>query len=280
MASVAAQIEPVEVSSEGPAWESSEGPPLESYESPIAYEETPEDESEPEYVAEVSPEPMIEIVESEDLANEPAAFNPAWIDATISYPAPTASAAPVWQPEAGSEPVDAGAETPFWHELDAVALEPPLNTWTPVAEAPASDQEIDSSESSTWTPEPASTDEGEAPAETPAESQSESEAPSWEAAQPAPVNGASKPMLFGRVQVSISPVPDFDRLLNLDSALSRVNSVQTVTLADYAQEEVTFRIDLASPLDANDFAQQLGEAAGINTEVADANDAAVTLRVA
>jgi hypothetical protein len=89
-----------------------------------------------------------------------------------------------------------------------------------------------------------------------------------------------KQTLYGRVQVNISPVPDFDHLLNLDSALSRVSSVQTVTLADYAQEEVTFRIDLASPLDANDFAQQLGEAAGISTEVADANEAAVTLRLA
>ena len=53
-----------------------------------------------------------------------------------------------------------------------------------------------------------------------------------------------------------------------------------MTLADYAEEEVTFRIDLASPLDANDFAQQLGEAAGINAEVAEAQPGAVTLRVA
>ena len=87
-------------------------------------------------------------------------------------------------------------------------------------------------------------------------------------------------MLFGRVQVNIAPVPDFDRLLNLDSALSRVSSVQTVTLADYTQEEVTFRIDLASPLDASDFAQQVAEAAGISTEVAEADASAVTLRLA
>ena len=81
------------------------------------------------------------------------------------------------------------------------------------------------------------------------------------------------------MQVNIAPVPDFDRLLSLDSALSHVGSVQSVTLADYAQEEVTFRIDLASPLTATDFAQQLSEASGLNAEVADADGGAVTLRL-
>jgi hypothetical protein len=82
------------------------------------------------------------------------------------------------------------------------------------------------------------------------------------------------------VQVNIAPVPDFDRLLSLDSALSHVGSVQSVTLADYAHEEVTFRIDLASPLAAVDFAQQLSDASGLATEIEDADGSAVTLRIA
>ena len=105
------------------------------------------------------------------------------------------------------------------------------------------------------------------------------EAAPVETQEPAAATSAGA-TLFGRVQVTISPVPDFDRLLNLDSALSRVGSVQSVTLADYAQEEVTFRIDLASPLSASDFASELSEAAGLNASVTAADGGAVSLRLA
>jgi hypothetical protein len=115
------------------------------------------------------------------------------------------------------------------------------------------------------------TSEPEAPAYTPVASTEEEDIPAAALAPDA--------TLFGRVQVNVSPVPDFDRLLSLDSALSRVGSVQSVTLADYAQEEVTFRIDLASPLAASDFAQQLSDASGFIAEVTSADGSAVTLRL-
>ena len=51
---------------------------------------------------------------------------------------------------------------------------------------------------------------------------------------------AGSPTIGGRILVSISPVPDFDRLLNLDGALGRMPGIENVTLADYAKEEVTF----------------------------------------
>jgi hypothetical protein len=133
-------------------------------------------------------------------------------------------------------------------------------------------------------PQPVGSYEAAEPEAAPAWSASEPETPVEEAAaveaEAAPsATAAAQAMLFGRVQVNISPVPDFDRLLSLDSALSRVGSVQSVTLADYAQEEVTFRIDLASPLAANDFAQQLSEAAGFNADVESADGSTITLRL-
>ncbi len=62
----------------------------------------------------------------------------------------------------------------------------------------------------------------------------------------------------GRVQVRIAPVPDFDRLLNLDGALGRVSGVDSVTLADYAQEEVTFRVEVLGEKDAGLFTRNRG----------------------
>jgi hypothetical protein len=178
---------------------------------------------------------------------------------------------------------------------------------TPALESAVTDEQAPP-EPTTWVPQPVSSYEAAEPEAAPAWSASEPEAPveepaaveveaapaAWEASEPeTPVEeaaaveaeaapsatAAAQAMLFGRVQVNISPVPDFDRLLSLDSALSRVGSVQSVTLADYAQEEVTFRIDLASPLAANDFAQQLSEAAGFNADVESADGSTITLRL-
>ena len=86
-------------------------------------------------------------------------------------------------------------------------------------------------------------------------------------------------MLSGRIQLSIKPVQDFDRLLNLDGALSRLAAVQTVALADYAQEEVTFRVELTTPVDAADFARNLGNAAGNRLEVTQADGDALSLHI-
>ena len=68
---------------------------------------------------------------------------------------------------------------------------------------------------------------------------------------------AATPPLSGRIVLSVSPVPDFDRLLSLDGALCRLGCVRNVTLADYAKEEVTFRVELTDPVSVEAFTGEL-----------------------
>jgi hypothetical protein len=86
--------------------------------------------------------------------------------------------------------------------------------------------------------------------------------------------------IFGRVQVVISPVADFDRLLSLDGALAGIEGVKSVTLADYAREEVAFRLELEKPFTAGDLAARLSENAGLPASVAEASETALSLRLA
>ena len=80
--------------------------------------------------------------------------------------------------------------------------------------------------------------------------------------------------------VSIAPVPDFERLLNLDGALGRMSDVGNVSLADYANEEVRFRVEVASPMSAPDFARSLSACAGIPIELVSASLGSISLKVA
>jgi len=88
------------------------------------------------------------------------------------------------------------------------------------------------------------------------------------------------PTVAGRVLVTIAPVPDFDRLLNLDGALGRMHGIANVSLADYAKEEVTFRLEVESPMTADDFAPKLSESAGSSASVATAEEGKLALRLA
>jgi hypothetical protein len=63
--------------------------------------------------------------------------------------------------------------------------------------------------------------------------------------------------LEGRVILSVAPVPDFERLLTIDGALGRMASVRVVTLDDYADDEVTFRVDMERPVGLDDFVEEL-----------------------
>ncbi len=244
-------------------------------------------------MAEVSAEPLVATVQAPPASQESNVANPAWIEKTISYPAPDASEAaldetavqtPSSQPEAAQESTEGEPAAPSWGAVEsapqAAALEP----------APASMdsteivEEAAQPEPAAWTTEPADSIES-ATSELKDESLP-SATETWSGStestdmEPPAAVADQQPTLSGRIQVNISPVPDFDRLLSLDSAVSRVDSVQTVTLADYAQEEVTFRIDLASPLDAVDFARQVAEAAGMSNEVAEADTNSLTLCLA
>jgi hypothetical protein len=93
-------------------------------------------------------------------------------------------------------------------------------------------------------------------------------------------SGTGFPLLAGCVDLRITPVPDFDRLLNLDSALSRTGAVHNVTLAAFAGGEVTFRVELAYPMEPAELARQFGLAAGVPAEVVEASEASLRIRVA
>ena len=74
-------------------------------------------------------------------------------------------------------------------------------------------------------------------------------------------------------------MPDFDRLLNLDGALGRMGNVSNVSLADYAGEEVTFRLEIHMPESAAEFARELAACSGLAIEVAGAAADSLSLRV-
>src|SRR5690606_22385881 len=100
------------------------------------------------------------------------------------------------------------------------------------------------------------------------------EAPEAEAAAPAPST------IEGRVLVSIAPVPDFDRLLSLDGALGRMEGIANVTLADYAKEEVTFRVEVSAPTSVDDFRDRLSQSSGNEIEVVGRREDGLSLRLA
>jgi hypothetical protein len=97
--------------------------------------------------------------------------------------------------------------------------------------------------------------------------------------EPAHASVAGGVSLEGRVLVSIAPVPDFDRLLNLDGALGRMSGVRNVSLADYAKEEVTFRIEVDQSISPEEFSQRLSDSAGARIEIASAAEGNLALRI-
>ncbi len=204
------------------------------------------------------------------------------------------SAEPVTkEPEASYQPY-INNESPVW---DIAAVKPEA-----IVEPEAREPVVEETPSSAWTPaQPV--DETPAPAfhasayesvEPAAFEASRFEEPVYEtwapaAAQEAPayrsgselVSGpdAQQVSVSGRVQVTFSPVPDFDRLLNLDGALGRVSGVDSVTLADYAQEEVTFRVEVLGEKDAGLFTREIAVAAGIEATLVDAAGNGLVIRI-
>jgi hypothetical protein len=85
--------------------------------------------------------------------------------------------------------------------------------------------------------------------------------------------------LDDRVLLKITPVPDFDRLLSLDDALGRVIGVRNVTLADYAKEEVTFRVELDAAMTSESLREGLARAAGKRFDVDGASADSLALRL-
>ena len=125
-------------------------------------------------------------------------------------------------------------------------------------------------------PEPFGGNQRQEHAATPEAGQASADTP--EAWLPQPPASPNEPTsLAGRIVVRLTPVPDFDHLLSLDGALGRMNNVLNVTLADYAQDEVTFRVELEAPMPVSGLAQGLADAAGRHIEVVNAQNETLRL---
>lgn len=84
----------------------------------------------------------------------------------------------------------------------------------------------------------------------------------------------------GRVTLQVGQVTDFDSLLTIDSALSRLTDVRNVSLANYSREEAVFRIDVAQVVSAQDLVQRLEVSSGRRLEIVAAESSTITLRLA
>jgi hypothetical protein len=108
-------------------------------------------------------------------------------------------------------------------------------------------------------------------------------ATAWDAPVPEPAVGTTSASaeiwVEGRIRVDIEPVPDFDRLLNLDTALNRLPSVGSVTLADYSNEQVTFRLEMTEPAEAGEIASHLSGVMGLRLDVTSAEPDRLQLRL-
>jgi hypothetical protein len=205
----------------------------------------------------------------------PAAMeSPSWRTETPSWQQPETPAAvetPSLQTE--SPPAEPPAPPSWYQREPEVATPPAAATWY----QPEPEVATPPSAASWYQPEPEPTGtESEVPS---TETPSYYPEPAVESATPETVASASGSvdLISGRVLVSISPVPDFDRLLSLDGALGRMEDVRNVTLADYAREEVTFRIEIDNPISPESFASRLAETGNQRVEVTSASEGSIAL---
>lgn len=108
---------------------------------------------------------------------------------------------------------------------------------------------------------------------------SESVDPPGSVEEIAPEVLSSQELPAGRLILTASPVPDFEKLLSLDGALGRLPLVRNVTLADYAREEVTFRVEIIAATTAGDFTRELGSATGDILAIKAASPGQLHLRI-
>ena len=252
-------------------------------ESPASELEPPIEAYEPE--PEVAPrwnEPEFESLESRRVesmveADLPQAFDPQPLEDMVE---------PMLLQTYATEPVEEVVEPTPLQAYTRQPVEPPIEPFedtTEVQDTYASEP-VDSLSPSSWPVQ--SPDAFEPPADRMVESKpvfDTASIPSFSepVAEVAPEVSVSAPSITisGRVQMTISPVADFDKLLSLDSALARIAGVHSVTLADYAREEVVFRVELEKPVSVVEFAHQLSDTAGVATEVTEASESTLSIRI-
>jgi len=193
----------------------------------------------------------------------------------------TPEPAPATSPENLGALTGASLATPFAEEMPAPRVQeaPPAS---PVSEPPPRqswyqqpawlEQELEAAPSTPPPPSSLST----WPEEYRAGTYSEAAATVFAEAKP-PIEASP---ILGRILVSIAPVPDFDRLLSLDGALGRMAGVRNVTLADYAKEEVAFRVEVENGMTAQGFGEGLAESSGLRVELVSVSENGLALRLA
>jgi hypothetical protein len=276
------------------SWEDDAPPanePIYLYGSAPAPELTAEVTSEPE-----APTPAAEESVGEEEPSSPWSL-PQWSNAEPSVPQWGQVETPAESVEPETTPVAEESEpapvvhlwTPAIEEIAAseeaapieaaMSDEPVSASWEPsieettVAETPVAEEEETVSTSYAWGTPPAISEvvaEGTLVTETPPAE----ETPAVEEPVTA---GAVSDRIEGRVTLNVSPITDFDRLLSLDGALGRLSVITNVTLADYARDEVTFRIELGQPVSVADFARELSETAGQPIEPVEVSEGHVRL---
>jgi hypothetical protein len=233
-----------------------------SYEA-SAYEETVAEATAPESVTTSEQATEAELAAEVELAR--------YADMAAEAEAPAA-------PEAAPAP-----QPPVWEEQEFENFEP-----QPLADAEL--EPADSLSPSSWPVQPPADLQAPAPtpvsqqqtwpqATQPAEPAATTPEPARDVAPEVSIPAGPSITIAGRVQITISPVPDFDRLLSLDSALARIKGVHSVTLADYAREEVIFRVELDQPMSVVEFAHHLSDTGGIATEVTEASESTLSIRI-
>lgn len=85
--------------------------------------------------------------------------------------------------------------------------------------------------------------------------------------------------LGGRLILRLAPIPDVDRVLALDDALRRLDSVASVTLVDYVDETASFRLELQEPVSSGRFSEEFERSAGIGARVEAASQGHLSLRL-
>jgi len=258
-----------------------------------------------------------EMLVAEPVAAAPVAqATDAWSTSApaIGEPAPAEA-----EPGTDTEPEEPEAGTRIWWPAEPVAApETPIAIEPPATTAEAEPPYAKEAPPAPWTAQPDSTPEPEerpaadrtgrkeqatkgwwtdplfppAP-ESPAAETRDEQAPEAasetrerpgnlpEAEPPAADSGAdhTETPLEGKILVKIAPVPDFDRLLNLDGALGRMQAVQNVTLADYTREEVSFRIELSLQTTIGQFCKDLADASGYRLAFLESDGERLQLRL-
>ncbi len=270
--------EPVPVPA-APTWEA--GP-----DATTAEPQAPSEEMawQPPAVAPEAPAPAYPVEHASDLRNEPAPAPPIEESESNAWASSEAPAGEVNEAYWGSSVLPAHEPHPTIDNPAGMNAEMPADPWRQDEGVTAHGYEEHESAHHSEEPHMSATEpsaEGVPPepgSDMASGSQTSNYGHGVATATSAPVPSAAGMLLDGKIVLNVEPVPDFDRLLSLDAALSRLGSVRNVTLADYARDEVTFNLEMRAAVDVESFTRELSQTTGQAFEVKAASTDNLQLR--